>query len=348
MLVSTSSNFAFLEDREPELYELATVAETHVYQSPTTALRELRTFGEVLVQRISDERAAHVAASTQHDRLVELKERGHLPERIASCLHQIRMRGNDASHENAGTQARAKVQLQNAWTAAVWYYEQFHSAEAMQATFTLPSPSDSDPDVQSELEQLRSRLETIAGRQAESDEVERLKKRIAELETGSKDHLPDSSSSNTASRNSFADKTGQTLKSVWSEVRSVGRQGANGLRALMRKLRQGITLVWRGIRSVLKWVVLLSVLSAFLLYFPSVYGTSVGLLSDETRQSFPAVDTVAERHAQVISTQTRAKIESTAADVIETVQQEGADAFRDLKLELLEEWNRTQEEEASH
>jgi hypothetical protein len=49
------SNFSFLKEVEPELYQLAIVAEDLVHRSPTTAIRELRTFGERIVQRIAEE-----------------------------------------------------------------------------------------------------------------------------------------------------------------------------------------------------------------------------------------------------------------------------------------------------
>ena len=195
------SNFSFLKEVEPELYQLAIVAEDLVHRSPTTAIRELRTFGERIVQRIAEERSVHLAASSQHDRLVELQRHSYIPERISTSLHQIRMQGNDASHENTGSCKLAHDLLEEAWKVACWFVTEIRREAAPNSTYQRPKPSVEEGkrsqrselagEVTTGLKALRERLDRMEKRQAPDENlVTRLQERISDLETGSASESP--------------------------------------------------------------------------------------------------------------------------------------------------------------
>jgi hypothetical protein len=198
------SNFDFLEEHEPELYQLAITAEDLLHRAPTTSLRELRTFGEVLVRRYLEATGTTVRASTQHDRLSTLENRGAFPETVLRALHQIRMRGNDASHDNEGTAERAARQLKHARTAAIWFCKQVHGASDPTRAFQVPEPDDRGKEEGTEeegteeegTEEEGTEEKRVSDRathdgagtdekepdEARRDEVEALRRRLKELE----------------------------------------------------------------------------------------------------------------------------------------------------------------------
>jgi hypothetical protein len=141
---------------------------------------------------LQEETGGTVLDRTQHDRLVALQEEGRLSDEVAAAHHQIRMRGNDAIHENEGTHSRAHRQLHGAWIVTTWVHDQIYPERRRPASFQRPappkaksSPVDSGPpdEVQNELEALKARLSAVEGKQQKTPEVEQLKDRINELET---------------------------------------------------------------------------------------------------------------------------------------------------------------------
>jgi len=306
-----STNFSFLSDTEPELYELVSGAEALAHESPTTTLRELRTFGELLLHRLQEAKGDSVEASTQHDRIVALQENGTLPEEIATALHQIRMQGNDASHENTGTFARAHQQLYNAWTAAVWLHQQIHPGQHRPDSFQRPEPPEedgTDDEVQAEMEALKERLEAVEGRQEKSSEVERLKSRIRELES---EKIPAGKTFRER------DPTSPTLfRRFCSRGRKLIAEGGQTIRragtAILQASDSAVRFIGRTVRRILKIAATLALLGALLMYFPSIYGTGVQLLPNDTTQSFPTVKSVKNIHAKVLPRKARARVEEIA------------------------------------
>jgi len=313
-----SSNFEFLEQNQPELYELGTGAEKLIHRSPKSALRELRTFGEVLVQLVLDHLNTTLYASTQHEKLVALEEKGHLPERIASCLHEIRKRGNDAAHDNAGSRERAQTQLRNAWTAAVWLHRKKSLKGSPPTEFSSPSPSDSDDadieeKIKAEVEALQRRLESVEGQQ-KSDQVNQLKSRIEELEnaqstTSVEEVRSSATSTSSVSSSSILLRAGKQLQSsaltTVETFRKWGLQFYYGLRRLL-------ALIFTTIRKVVQFAVLLVAVGAFLLYFPTIYEEGISLLPVESRISMPSPIVVENNHSRVVPPSIRSQVESLA------------------------------------
>ena len=344
------SNFSFLADLEPEIYRLAAVAEDLVNRSPTTALRELRTFGELVVQRLTEAKSLHLRATTQHDRLAELKRRGYIPESINSRLHDIRMQGNDASHENTGTHHHAHEQLRNAWEVARWFSKNVRKVDKVPTSYDPPSPGGEQEgektqvtgerieEVTSELEALRERLRHIENDQSRpADLVEHLKARIDDLEANESENERQShrrserfpreaEEPRTSVFRDAAETAGTWLKRV---MRSSSSAVVEGLSASTRAVGRTIRALWRFICRLVRWTAVGLTLGAFLIYLPGLYDWVYEHLPPDTQDQLLTRSTVREMHEQVLPPSVKVELETVAATGWNSLQSEG----RDLLLE---------------
>ena len=316
-----ASNFSFLQVTEPDLYQLADVAEQVVHKSPATCLRELRTFGEMLTRRVIEERGIQVRAQTQHDRLVALQRRGMLPDRIATCLHQIRMRGNDASHENEGTHARAVQQLRNAWAAAVWYQENQHPGTSTPRPFAIPDRNaSSKPRPQERVTPPQTKPERTgtSGPGRVQRAIQSTKSGIQKMATG-----------------------------VAAAVQKAGAAIYRAVAFVLHGIARFVSAVVRTVRRVIRWTVMLMVLAMLLFYLPTIYATGVGWLPEDTQRSLPPPSDVTAMHANVLSPETRYAVEEAAADSWDVIRAQSSAAVGALQTSVAERWTRWTEDETS-
>jgi Flp pilus assembly protein TadD len=132
---NTSANFSFLQEYEPQLGILATLAEKYYTDDPVTCLMKLRQFGEVFAQCVAQKVDLLLLPDEgQLDLLKRLYESGYLPHEIHYKLQDIRRIGNQAAHNNQGEQRAALKHLRFAWELGVWYCHQFWRS------FVEPSP----------------------------------------------------------------------------------------------------------------------------------------------------------------------------------------------------------------
>ncbi|WP_157621415.1 DUF4145 domain-containing protein [Salisaeta longa] len=357
-----SSSFSFLEDQEPDLYQLARIAEDLVHRSPTTCLRELRTFGEVLTKRFMQFENLAVEGMTQHDRLVKLQEAGIMPEPIVTCMHQIRMRGNDASHNNEGSDQRAQRQLRNAWTAARWVHERLYPQASRPSSFQLPNPKEerSHEAVREELELLRDRLAKVEDERTEarsSTSVAHLENHIKELEQKIQQRSTASTARSTP-KPSSAPRGPSIGTRIGASLRSVSSRLGRALQAIRQTVQSIVGAVWRGIsktvrmvvravRRVVRWAVILALVGATFFYFPTLYRTGMGWLPQEARKGLPAPTVVEETHRTVLPIQTRATIVESVARGWEILRTEGKELAGDAKAVLVDQWKAWQSEKSA-
>jgi hypothetical protein len=322
-----ASNFAFLRDTEPELYGLAVQAERSAREAPTTCLRELRTFGEMLTERILAHTGGTVAARTQHDRLVALRDRGHLPKHVADRLHRIRMGGNKAVHENRGTPSRALRGVEDAWEAARWLQAQLHPHASRPRRFHAPAaggdgapePPASSLKLKAELEALRTRLAAVEVEREARGEEKDLGARIAELEEQLRTSMQRPARQrpakpHPAKQRPAAGHSRRRARSGPGFVRRMrGRLGAFAA-AIAATGRRLLARLGRGVRRVVRLAVWLLVLGAFVLYLPALYATALGVVPEESRQKLPTPEAVSAAHAQVVPPTARASIETGISD----------------------------------
>jgi len=157
MAMTPSPNFSFLSKVDTLLVELAARAETYAFTDPNSALVKTRQIGELLVRQIFAKRGRSIEAeSKQIERIRELQQIGILPPQIASMLHEIRKKGNDAVHEINGEKGEALYHLKTLRKISVWFYKTFYDKHFKAGSFVPPpEPVDASESLKAELLQLR-------------------------------------------------------------------------------------------------------------------------------------------------------------------------------------------------
>jgi type I restriction enzyme R subunit len=153
-----SPNFAFLQQHDPQLVRLATVAEAYFKEDPITCLMKLRQLGELLAQLT----AANVGlytdpAEPQLDLLRRLSSNNLIPGNVEPLFHELRKAGNDATHNLTGDHRTALSNLKYARQLGIWFHRTFASDSQFKAGAFIPPPDPTEETVavQQELEKLR-------------------------------------------------------------------------------------------------------------------------------------------------------------------------------------------------
>ncbi|RRN77806.1 type I restriction-modification system endonuclease, partial [Pseudoxanthomonas sp. SGD-10] len=120
------SNFEFLEEEYPLLYNLAQAAEYNLYTDASVSLIKLRQFGEYMTELIFDTYGLDLPENnTFHIRLSELKNQGIISSNIADYFFLIRKKGNLAAHTYTGDEDEATHALFAAFKLGKWFYESY-------------------------------------------------------------------------------------------------------------------------------------------------------------------------------------------------------------------------------
>jgi type I restriction enzyme R subunit len=132
-------------------------AERYVFDDPVTALFKLRQFGEVLAQQAAASTGMFVSGEEpQVDLLRRLKDARIIDYEVADLFHVLRKAGNQAVHDNQGTQRDALHALRIAWKLGVWFQRAFKDPTFKSGPFVPPpDPRQADYALREELEQLR-------------------------------------------------------------------------------------------------------------------------------------------------------------------------------------------------
>nr|WP_271711664.1 type I restriction-modification system endonuclease [Marinigracilibium pacificum] len=140
-------------------------AEYNLYEDPVTALFKLRQFGERLTQIIYEEHQIEFPSNTQFLHLLKgLQYEGVLPDAIKDLLHNIRMKGNDAVHNQKGTTDDAKGVLYSAFKIAKWFFETYGQSVGNIAEYRFSPPKNLDArhalnELEKEHEELKKKFE---------------------------------------------------------------------------------------------------------------------------------------------------------------------------------------------
>jgi hypothetical protein len=308
-------------------------AEEFLHRAPTSCLRELRTFDEMLLKRYLRASGISVQASTQYDRLTLLERQQRLPERVLRALHQIRMSGNEAAHGNEGTHERATNQLRNAHAAAAWLVEEIHGARGVAGDFHVPklgeresSQNEQAEPQREEVEALRRRLFELENRDRPSetsrDRVRQLEARIQELER------TDTSSARAAP--SPGPMTA-TASAAWASARSGAKAVKAGGLWAARRLGQGLS---RATRFLLRWtrrMLIAGAVATLLFYLPPLYRAGFAPLPESVQTSLPRPETVTQTHADVLSPATREHVEEAVAAAAAHLRDTGTDVVESIR-----------------
>lgn len=114
-VASGSPNFGALAAIEPLLAVYGAGAESSVYSDPNGALVKCRQFSEVLVAQLIVRSRTRCEGERQIDRIAALERAGVLTADTARVLHDIRKRGNAATHSHLFDVRSALSALERCW-----------------------------------------------------------------------------------------------------------------------------------------------------------------------------------------------------------------------------------------
>lgn len=160
---AVQSNFSFLAEHSPRLVTTATLAERYLADDPNTCLIKLRQYAEILAQLLAANVGLYVTREdTQRDLLDRLRDRGVLGSEVLGLFHGLRIVGNRATHECAGTYDEALHQLRMARALAVWFHQAFGKDHTFKPKpFKVPAPpADKDRELAEKIERLQQELAT--------------------------------------------------------------------------------------------------------------------------------------------------------------------------------------------
>ncbi|AEI49713.1 type I restriction-modification system endonuclease [Runella slithyformis] len=117
------SNFSFLKDEFPILFNIGVSAENYLHRDPVYCLSKLRLFGEKLTQLLFEEHALEFPRDNSfHNQLVMLSEEDILPTVVKDMLFLLKKKGNIAVHDSKGSLREAKEALESVFLIGKWYY----------------------------------------------------------------------------------------------------------------------------------------------------------------------------------------------------------------------------------
>jgi type I restriction enzyme R subunit len=158
-----STNFVHLRSYDEQLFRLGSLAERYFPEDPNTALIKLRQLGERLAQQVASRFGVFTSAQETQLALIRRLEFDGLIEREVSALfHDLRSKGNDATHGLYGDHASALSTLKIAWQLGVWFHRTFSDAEFSSGPFRPPQPpADESEGLRAELASLQSALDAF-------------------------------------------------------------------------------------------------------------------------------------------------------------------------------------------
>jgi len=172
------TNFTFMQEEYPFLANIGASAEYYVYSDPPTSLTKSRIFGEKVTNLllntfnvIYDEQASF------NERLRIVKYNGIVPYSMVDLLHNIKNKGNLATHENQGTKEEALTVLQSCFTVAKWFWGVYSKNNIEKIQYNEPRNQDTSHALHllqqdySDLEQKNIELEKVLRDKQISEEI---------------------------------------------------------------------------------------------------------------------------------------------------------------------------------
>lgn len=172
--MNTQSNFKFIQEEFPILFNIGQVAEYNLHIDPVTTLFKTRLFGEKITEFIFDfHRLWFPRENTFNNRLRDLNDEGLLPSRVRDLIYTIKSKGNRAVHSNEGTIEDAKTTLFAAFKIGKWFYETYAAIrlDISDVKYHLPQKQSDKTKELAEYEKKFKELETKFNKVLEEREL---------------------------------------------------------------------------------------------------------------------------------------------------------------------------------
>tara|TARA_R110002096_G_scaffold51665_20_gene135082 strand:- start:849 stop:4247 length:3399 start_codon:yes stop_codon:yes gene_type:complete len=172
-----SANFDYLKHHNEQLFRLGYLAERFFAEDPNTSLLKSRQFAELLTKEVAARAGVYDPKLRENfsDLLYALKRNRTMPTSVLDVVHAIRIKGNRAVHEFAGTHADALSALKFARALGVWFHQGFGNAPDFK-----PGPFLPPPDPEQETDKLRTALNELRQKVREAQNVARSAQASAE------------------------------------------------------------------------------------------------------------------------------------------------------------------------
>jgi len=176
-----SPNFGFLLDgHDPVFHSLAQGAERVFPFDPSTTLLKLRQLAEAFAKEAAAACSIPVTRETEFLQILRTLEAKRIIEgEVATLFHQLRIAGNRAAHDFAGSHQQALDQLRFARKLAIWFHEVFGNAGAG----FKPGPFVAPPDPSAKLRELEIELAATRAVAADAKRAAETARTIAAAET---------------------------------------------------------------------------------------------------------------------------------------------------------------------
>ena len=159
----SKSNFTYLKEDFPILFNIGQMAEMYVYVDPVTSLFKLRQFAEKLTELLFEEHYLEFPfENTFNNQLKTLAYENLLPDRVNDLLHTIKNKGNIAVHQNKGTVDDAKTILFSTFKVAKWFFETYSNSTDSIADLKFSPPIEEQEN--KELQQLEADYKALETR----------------------------------------------------------------------------------------------------------------------------------------------------------------------------------------
>ncbi|MCQ8127995.1 type I restriction-modification system endonuclease [Methylomonas rivi] len=152
----TQTNFAVLQQQDPQLLHLGMLAEKYFADDPNTCLLKLRQLAELLAQLLAARTGQYTSSEEkQYDLLRRLQDSGVLPREVFQLFDEIRRAGNAANHALSGDHRSALSTLKLTWQLGLWFHRSFKDPNYKSGPFLPPQPpTDESAELRAELERL--------------------------------------------------------------------------------------------------------------------------------------------------------------------------------------------------
>lgn len=136
--MSIESNFSFLEEIYPVLYNHAKIAENLYYIDASSSITKSRLFCEKLISLIADLESEDIINKSQLESIQFLNNINILPDIISSVFHTVRKAGNNATHIGESSKQEALFTLKKIFTLSKWFYETYENDYIEGKVYELP------------------------------------------------------------------------------------------------------------------------------------------------------------------------------------------------------------------
>lgn len=120
------SNFGFLKNEFPILFNLAQTAEQYLHTDPNAALFKMRLFSERTVETIFEiHQLEFPYDDSAYRRIQVLFDEGLIEHNINALLHNIRKAGNKAAHTTSNLSTNTMGTLLSTFKVAKWFYQAY-------------------------------------------------------------------------------------------------------------------------------------------------------------------------------------------------------------------------------